>query len=81
MPINIKTLVFSEKEKQKATVKITAPSQKPLPLAVTAPKSNIINAKTATIFSNNLAYYEKGGNGHGGGAKPVGNHRAVSKRT
>ena len=77
------TLVFSDDKKKTPTVKITSVNaSKALPLAITnATQNTTKNAKTKPIFSDNLIYYLKGSNGHGGGAKPVGNHRAVAKRT
>jgi len=64
----------------KPPVKITAPSQKPLPLLATV-KPKTFGAKTKPLFSDNLALYMKGSNGHGGKAGTVSNSRAVSRRT
>jgi hypothetical protein len=36
---------------------------------------------TKAIFSNNMAYYTKGSNSFGGGARSVSNSGAVSRRT
>lgn len=69
-------------QKAAPTVKVTAPSQKPLPLSIVNPApNNTNNITTKSVFSNNLAYYLKGSNGSGGGAKSVGNSGAVSRRT
>ena len=82
MVTTTKTLVMTTAQKAAPTVKITSPSQKPLPVSVTqASAVKTKNALTKPAFTSNLSYYEKGGNGHGGGAKPVGNHRAVARRS
>jgi len=83
MVTTTKTLVFEDDNKKTSSVKVTsANASKALPLAITnATNVTTKNAQTKPIFSNNLTYYLKGSNGHGGGAKPVGNHRAVAKRT
>ena len=83
MVTTTKTLVFSNNQKTTPIVKITSVNaSKALPLAITnTTKKTTKNANTKPIFTSNLIYYLRGSNGHGGGAKPVGNHRAVAKRT
>lgn len=43
--------------------------------------NGVIGTVTKAIFSNNMAYYTKGGNSFGGGARSVSNSGAVSRRT
>lgn len=82
MVATTKTLLFTEREKSSPVVKVnSAAAAQTLPLSITQPKTITKNAQTKPVFSNNLTYYLKGNNGHGGGARPSGNSRAVAIRT
>lgn len=48
---------------------------------LTTKTNGVVGTVTKAIFSNNMAYYTKGGNSFGGGARSVSNSGAVSRRT
>ena len=50
-------------------------------VAAAKPKGPVAGTVTKAIFSNNMAYYTKGSNSFGGGARSVSNSGAVSRRT
>jgi len=51
--------------------------------AVAAAKTTgpVVGTVTKAVFSNNIAYYTKGSNSFGGGARSVSNSGSVSRRT